>query len=73
MRKKDGNDLVGTYFTIAVLFVLALTGLHRLMEWLADGLGGGLIGVALLVMSAAMLYCGVMFVITLLYILSGGR
>ncbi|MCY4427381.1 MAG: hypothetical protein OXC05_10175 [Halieaceae bacterium] len=57
-------------FTLTILF---LTGLHRLMEWLADGLGGGLIGVALLVMSVAMLYCGVMFFVVLLYILSGGR
>ena len=73
-KKKDTrNDWAATYLSIAVLFVLCLAGLHWLMVWLSDALGGGLIGVALLVMSVGMVYCGVMFFVTLLHILSGGR
>ena len=73
MGKKDEKYLVEAYLLGAVLFVLGLAGLHRLMEWLAEVWGGGLIGAALLAAAGAMVYCGVMFVVTLLHILSGGR
>ena len=73
MAKKDETNWVAIYLSVAVLFVLCLAGLHMLMEWLAETLGVGLIGVALLVMAVAMVYCGVMVIVTLLQILSGGR
>ena len=73
MAKKDETNWVETYLPGAVLFVLCLAGLHRLMGWLAETLGVGLIGVALLVMAVAMVYCGIMVIVTLLQILSGGR
>ena len=73
MAKKDETNWAAIYLSVAVLFVLCLAGLHRLMEWIAEALGVGLIGAALLGMAVAMVYCGIMVIVTLLQILSGGR
>ena len=73
MAKKDETNWAAIYLSVAVLFVLCLAGLHRLMEWIPEALGVGLIGVALLVMAVTMVYCGIMVIVTLLQILSGGR
>ena len=74
MAKKDDNNWVETYLPGAVLFVLCLTGMHALMEWLSATLGVEIMLLALFLwVPLAMVYCGIMVIVTLLQILSGGR
>ena len=74
MAKKDETNWAAVYLSIAVLFVLILTGLHSLMEWLSAALGVEIMLLALFLwVPLAMVYCGIMVIVTLLQILSGGR
>ena len=73
-RMEDKINWPAAYLSAAVLFVLCLTGLHALMEWLSAVLGIEVMFLAfLLLLPIGMVYCGIIMIVMLLQILSGGR